>query len=99
MKFALSLVFLFAFTFSLDAIAQGSLVSASNALKSNKQSNQQLRVKSNKQAAKIVKGRFGGKVLKVKKSKSGYRVKLIKTDGHIISVDVNAKTGKIQGQH
>jgi uncharacterized membrane protein YkoI len=99
MKFALPLVFLFAFTFSIDAIAQGSLVSASNTIKSTKQSNQQLRVRSNKQAAKIVKGRFGGKVLKVKKSKSGYRVKLIKADGHIISVDVNAKTGKIKGNH
>lgn len=99
MKFALPLVFLFAFTFSIDAIAQGKLVSASNTINSNKQSNQQLRVKSNKQAAKIVKGRFGGKVLKVKKSKSGYRVKLIKADGHIISVYVDAKTGKIQGKH
>ncbi|NQZ24554.1 MAG: PepSY domain-containing protein [Colwellia sp.] len=99
MKLALSLVFLFAFTFSLDVIAQGNFVSASNTIKSNKQSNQQLKVKSSKQAAKIVKARFGGKVLKVKKSKSGYRVKLIKTDGHIISVYVDAKSGKIQGKH
>jgi len=95
MKFALPLVFLFAFTFSSDAIAQGSYASASSSSKSN----QQLRVKTSKQAAKIVKGRFGGKVLKVKKSKSGYRVKLIKTDGHIISVYVDAKSGKIQGNH
>ncbi|MFB1000560.1 MAG: PepSY domain-containing protein, partial [Colwellia sp.] len=49
-----------------------------------------------KQAAKVAKGRFGGKVLKVQKKKSGYRVKLIKTNGQIVSVYVDAKTGKIK---
>ncbi len=57
------------------------------------------KVRSSKQAAKMVKQRYGGKVLSVKgmKDKSGYRVKLLKKDGHIISVYVNAKTGKMQG--
>ena len=45
----------------------------------------------------MAKNRFGGKVLKVQKQKSGYRVKLIKTDGHIISLYVDAKTGRISG--
>jgi len=99
MKFALPLVFLLYFTFSIDVVAQGSFVSASNAIKTQNKANPQLKVKNSKQAARIVKARYGGKVLKVKKSKSGYRVKLIKTDGHIISVYVDAKTGKIQGKH
>lgn len=99
MKFALPLVFIFFVTFSIDAIAQGIYVSSTSSNENNKQSTQRLKVNSSKQAAKIVKSRFGGKVLKVKKSKSGYRVKLIKTDGHIISVSVDAKTGKIKGKH
>ena len=57
----------------------------------------EFRVKSSKQAAKAAKGRFGGKVLKVQKQKSGYRVKLIKTNGQIVSVYVDAKTGRIKG--
>ena len=97
MKFALPLVFIFVVTLSIDAIAQGGYVSATSSINNNKQITPKLRVKSSKQAANIVKGRFGGKVLKVKKSKSGYQVKLIKTDGHIISVYVDAKTGKIKG--
>ncbi|WP_371373732.1 PepSY domain-containing protein [Thalassotalea aquiviva] len=54
-------------------------------------------VKSPSQAAKIVKARFGGKVLSSKKKKSGYRVKLLKDNGKIITVQVDAKTGKIKG--
>jgi len=99
MKFALPLVLLFVFIFSLDAAAQGNFGLASNSTKAEQQTSTKLRVKSNKQAAKIVKARFGGKVLKVKKSKSGYRVKLIKTNGHIISAFVDAKTGKIKGKN
>lgn len=94
MKFALPLVFLFIATLSIDAMAQGTGVSASNMQKNNQQ---QLKVKSSKDAAKLAKSRFGGKVLKVENKKSGYRVKLIKTDGHIISIYVDAKTGKING--
>ncbi len=85
----------------MGAIAQGSFVLATNTIKTNSQAKQQtkpqLRVKSSKQAAQMAKGRFGGKVLKVQKQKSGYRIKLIKNDGHIVSVYVDAKTGRISG--
>jgi len=61
-----------------------------------------LRVKNSQQAAQIVKARLGGKVLKVTKNKgngqASYRVKLVKKDGHVVSVLVNAKTGKLSGQ-
>lgn len=77
--------------------AHGSFAVNTNTVKANQQSKQQLRVRSSQQAAQIAKGRFGGKVLKVKKQQSGYRVKLIKSDGHIISVYVDAKTGRISG--
>jgi len=97
MKFALPWFFLFAVTLSLSAIAQGSFAVSTSTVKANQASKQQLRVNSSKQAAQMAKGRFGGKVLKVQKQKSGYRVKLIKTNGHIISVYVDAKTGRISG--
>ena len=55
---------------------------------------------SAKQAAKVVKHQFNGKKLKVKKKqKKGqatYKVKLIKDNGHIISVHVDARSGQIQ---
>ena len=97
MKFALSLIFLFAVTASMSAIAQGSLAFAISTIKTSQQAKPQLRIKSSKQAAQMVKARFGGKVLKVQKQKSGFRVKLIKADGHIMSVYVDAKTGRISG--
>ena len=58
-----------------------------------------LKVANKEQAAALVKSRMGGKVLSVKavKGKQAYKVKLLKDDGHIVSVFVNAKTGKIQG--
>ena len=96
MKRALPLFFLFVVTLSVSTIAQGSFATLSNTVKAN-QPSKQLRVSSSRQAAQMAKGRFGGKVLKVQKQKSGYRVKLIKTDGHIISVYVDAKTGRISG--
>jgi len=97
MKFALSLVFIFVITLSMSAIAHGSFAYATNTIKTNQQAKSQLRVKSSKQAAQMVKSRFGGKVLKVQKQKSGYRVKLIKADGHIVSVYVDAKSGRMSG--
>ena len=81
----------------MSTSAHGSFAVNTNTVKANQQSKQQLRVRSSQQAAQIAKGRFGGKVLKVKKQQSGYRVKLIKSDGHIISVYVDAKTGRISG--
>ena len=86
----------FLVVFSSYAAAQGSS-SASN--KKNQQSSkQQVVVKSANQAAKMAKARYGGKVLKVQTKSSGYKVKLIKNDGNIISIFVNAKSGRISGQ-
>lgn len=57
------------------------------------------KVNSSSQAARIVKSRTGGKVLKVKNNgRSGYKVKVIKPNGHIISVTVDAKSGKVKGK-
>jgi len=87
----------------MSTSAQGNFLSATNTIKSNQQAKQkakpQMTVRSSKQAAQMAKGRFGGKVLRVQKQKSGYRIKLIKTDGHIVSVYVDAKTGRISGGH
>ncbi len=62
---------------------------------------QAVKVQNPQQAARMVKNRFGGKVLKVSKKKKnnriGYKVKLIKKDGHIISVVVDAHSGRIKG--
>ncbi|UUO25517.1 PepSY domain-containing protein [Colwellia sp. M166] len=56
---------------------------------------------SPQQAARIVKNKFGGKVLKVSnsgaKNNPSYRVKLLKDNGHVISVNVDAKSGRISG--
>ena len=56
---------------------------------------------SAQQAARIVKSKFGGKVLKVNNSGSkqnpSYRVKLLKDNGHVISVNVDAKSGRVSG--
>ena len=60
-----------------------------------------LKVYSRQQAAQLVKRRFHGKVLKVNKQtvngNSGYKVKLIKKNGHIVSVLVDAKSGQVIG--
>ena len=57
---------------------------------------------SGQQAARIVQNRYGGKVLKVSrsgsKSKPSYRVKLLKQNGHVISVNVDANSGRISGR-
>ncbi|MFT5816219.1 MAG: putative membrane protein YkoI [Psychroserpens sp.] len=54
---------------------------------------------SAQQAARIVKNKFGGKVLKVNnsgsKKKPSYRVKLLKGNGYIISVNVDARSGRV----
>ncbi|MBL4823231.1 MAG: hypothetical protein JKX90_06890 [Colwellia sp.] len=103
MKPVLSLIIIlfttFMITFSLPAVAQGSFAATISTMKANQQSTkQQVRIKSTKQAAQLAQRRFGGKVLKVRTQKTGYKVKLIKKDGHIISVFVNAKSGKINGR-
>jgi uncharacterized membrane protein YkoI len=111
MKLGLSLIFIlftaFMVTFSWQVVAQGNFATTISTLKTNQQSvnqqnsQQKLRVKSSNQAAQLAQSRFGGKVLKVLKvqaKKSGYRVKLIKKDGHIIAVFVDAKSGRISGR-
>ncbi len=59
------------------------------------------RVANAKQAAQMVKARYGGKVLKVQRTKvkgnPGYKVKLLKNNGHVVSVKVDAVSGKIVG--
>lgn len=55
------------------------------------------KVNNSSEAARIVKRKIGGKVLKVKNNgRSGFKVKVIKPNGHIISVTVDAKTGKVK---
>ena len=97
MKLALPLILLFVSIISFEVNAQGSFMSAISPIKANQQPKQQLRVKNSRQAANIAKSRFGGKVLKVQKKNSGYRVKLIKTDGHIVSIYIDARSGQVSG--
>lgn len=103
MKFALSFTLIlftaFIITASTHAVAQVSFIAGISTIKANQQSSkQQMRVKSSNQAAQQAQRRFGGRVLKVRALKSGYKVKLIKKDGYIISVFVDAKSGRISGQ-
>lgn len=86
----------FLISFSSDIAAQGK--SSSAKATSQQSGKQQLKVRSTNQAAQMAKGRYGGKVLKVQTKNTGYRVKLIKSDGNIISVFVNAKSGQVSGQ-
>lgn len=102
-QFLLFILFtLFVVTVSRQAFAQGNFaakISTTSTMNTNQQSSkQQVRIKSSKQAAQLAQSRFGGKVLKVQAQKSGYRVKLIKEDGHIIAVFVDAKSGLISGR-
>lgn len=54
------------------------------------------KVRSSQQAAQMVKSRYGGKVLKVSKQGNSYSVKLLKSNGHVVYVSVNAITGQIR---
>ena len=89
MKSVLVFLFIYSLTFSVSTFADTKQKS-------------KLRVKSAKQAAKIVRSRVGGKVLKVRNQKvngkKSYRVKVIKPSGHITSVSVDAKSGKIKSK-
>lgn len=62
----------------------------------------QLVISNAQQAARLVKGQYGGKVLKVQRSKvngnPGYKVKILKNNGHVVSVKVDAKSGRISGK-
>lgn len=54
-----------------------------------------LKVNSARQAAQLVKQRSGGKILKVAKLQQGYMVKVLKSNGKVIKVFVNARTGNM----
>jgi len=60
-----------------------------------------LKITSAQQAAQKVTSRYGGKVLRVKKKKvnggPGYKVKLLKDNGQIVSLSVDATSGRIKG--
>lgn len=77
------------------------LPSAGDKAKKKERSKKSSRKISQQQAVQKVKNRYGGKVLKVQSSKvngqAGYKVKLLKKDGHIISVLVDGHSGKIKG--
>jgi len=81
----------------MSALAHNRFSHNVNTIKANQQPKQQLRVSNSQQAAQIAKNQLGGKVLKVQKQKSSYRVKLIKADGHIVSLTIDAITGRISG--
>ncbi|WP_440873826.1 PepSY domain-containing protein [Thalassotalea sp. PLHSN55] len=58
-----------------------------------------LKIKSPQQAAQLVKRRTGGKILKVRPSgKNSYQVKVLKENGHIVSMSVDASSGRIKGR-
>lgn len=61
-------------------------------------SQKKLRIHSSSQAGQMVKNQYGGKVLKVsKKGKNGqviYMVKLLRDNGDVISVVVDATSGR-----
>lgn len=82
---------------SISSFAQGRFFFSTHAIKATESAQQQLRINNSQQAAQVVQRRYGGKVLRVQKQNASYRVKLIKVNGHIISVVVNAKTGRISG--
>jgi len=67
-----------------------------------KQQKKRLKISNSGQAAQLVKSRVGGKVLKVQSKKvnghAGYKVKIIKKDGRIVSVLVDAESGRIIGR-
>jgi len=83
---------------SFSAATQANYISGVMADGKSVKQNKPLKVRSSSQAAKIVKSRTGGKVLKVQTNgKSGYKVKVMKKNGHIVSLKVDAKSGKIKG--
>lgn len=57
-----------------------------------------LAISNSQQAARLVKSQYGGKILKVQRTKVGYKVKVLKDNGHVISVTVDAESGRISGR-
>ncbi|GHG01236.1 PepSY domain-containing protein [Thalassotalea marina] len=63
---------------------------------------QHYKVNNAQQAARLVKKHTGGKVLKVERAKvngnPGYKVKVLKDNGHVVSMKIDAITGKVSGK-
>ncbi len=58
-----------------------------------------LKIKNSTQAAQLVKRQTGGQILKVHKAgQKAYQVKVLKADGRIISLTVDATSGRIKGR-
>ncbi|MGO2011468.1 MAG: PepSY domain-containing protein [Pseudoalteromonas sp.] len=51
---------------------------------------------SKKQAVELAKGSQHGKTLKITEQTNVYTVRILKTDGHVIDVHINKKTGKVK---
>jgi len=92
--FIFSVILLSAFPVSASGDNSMPFINANgSSFQQNKTNN---KVKSSSQAARLVKSRVGGKVLKVNGDGRSYRVKIIKNNGHIINVTVDAKSGRIR---
>ncbi len=93
-------IFLFIFIVFL-CLPQQTVAKGKHSLSAYQKHGRAFAIKNPQQAAKLVRSRFGGKVLKVSTKKVNgrvaYRVKLIKKDGHIVSVLVDAQSGQIKG--
>lgn len=79
-------------------IAAAPLAPAAQPPACNNQGSEQIAI-SAAQAGKIARGKFGGKVIDVRtlKGKQGYihRVRLLQSSGRVITVHVDAATGRI----
>ncbi len=51
---------------------------------------------SKKQAVKLAKENQDGKTLKITEQVKTYTVRILKTDGHVIDVHINKKTGEVK---
>lgn len=51
---------------------------------------------SKEQAAKSAQRQIKGRVLKVDKRQGSYRVKVLKSSGRVVSVEVDSKSGKVK---
>lgn len=51
---------------------------------------------SKKQAVELAKESQDGKTLKITEQNNVYTVRILKTDGHVIDVHINKKTGEVK---
>jgi uncharacterized membrane protein YkoI len=99
MQFRMSVLFISLLTALSLFMVQPALAKSVN--NDHRQSKKSTKLISSQQAISIVKRQYGGKVLKVNRinvnGRTSYKVKLLKKNGHIVSVLVNAQTGRVQG--